>query len=454
MINHGRASLREKICFGCGAIAYMLEMILTLQYLMLFCSDVLKINVALIGVIFFFVRFLDAISDVLVTELADRVVLKWGRYRIWILSGIPLAVMTFLLFLNPEFSSTSAKTLWLVALYILVVPVFETALTCPYYALIVTMSEHSDDRLDFSHARSLGEAIAQAVVSLAAMPIICSFGTYKDTEGWRVMVLVLGTMMIICTLVCFFGTKERLIANYLKSNGKNRISFREKIQPLRKNAPVRKSILIILLYMMHFYTSQTLFSYFCIYTLGQPEWVSALTSLGFVVQIVVTVLLIRFGRIFEKRTLLIFGAFCLLISNVFLVTADGFIFAAIYQILLGIGDGVFNDIAFALLPDATDYTEWKSGIALPGLISALATFFMKMGGAAATLLSSQILVLAKYNEALSVQTDYTIRMLRLCIPLNSLIWMASATILVLSLRDLSKDNVNWFRQEINARANT
>lgn len=451
MIDHSRAPLREKVCFGCGAVAYMLEMILTLQYLMLFCSDVLKIDVALIGVIFFCVRFLDAVSDVLVTELADRFSTKWGRYRIWILSGIPLAVMTFLLFLNPGFSSATAKTLWLVALYIMVVPVFETALTCPYYALIVTMSEHSEDRLDFSHARSLGEAIAQAIVSFLAMPIICAFGTYKDTEGWRVMVLVLGTMMIICTLICFFGTRERLLASYFNGKEKKRISFREKVKPLRKNSAVTKSIFIILLYMMHFYTGQTLFSYFCIYTLGQPGWVSPLTSLGFVVQIVVTVLLIRSGRVFEKKTLLIFGAVCLLVSNVFLITANGLFFAAIYQILLGIGDGIFNDIAFALLPDATDYTEWKSGIALPGLISALATFFMKMGGAAATLLSSRILVFARYDESLAAQTSFTVRMLRLCIPINSFIWMIAATLLVLSLKELSKEKVKLYRQEINAR---
>ena len=114
-----RASLREKLSYGTGAVAYCIETTLILTYLMLFCSDVLRINVAIIGVIMTVVKVLDAISDLIITSIADRGNSRWGKYRIWILNGIPLAVCVLLMFWSPVFlTSELSKALWVLAIYL------------------------------------------------------------------------------------------------------------------------------------------------------------------------------------------------------------------------------------------------------------------------------------------------------------------------------------------------
>ncbi len=45
-----RATLHEKLSFGAGAVVYCMEMTLVLTYLMPFCTDVLHIDVAVIGI--------------------------------------------------------------------------------------------------------------------------------------------------------------------------------------------------------------------------------------------------------------------------------------------------------------------------------------------------------------------------------------------------------------------
>ena len=183
-MKQGRATVREKISFGSGAMVYCVEMILVLTYLMLFCSDVLHVDVAAVGIVMAAVKMLDAVSDIVITSLADRTNTRWGKYRIWILGGIPLAAVLFLLFLNPGFLQTdTAKILWVCVIYMILVPILETSVTCPYMAMVVTMSEDPRDRLDFSNARALGEAGAQIIVSLAVMPIILSFGGYRNITG-------------------------------------------------------------------------------------------------------------------------------------------------------------------------------------------------------------------------------------------------------------------------------
>ena len=87
--------------------------------------------------------------------------------------------------------------------------------------MIVTMSENPKDRLDFSMSRALGEAGAQIIVSSLVMPLILYFGggDYRNIDGWRAMTLVIGAIIIICTLICFFGTKERMIVSNQNEDG-------------------------------------------------------------------------------------------------------------------------------------------------------------------------------------------------------------------------------------------
>ncbi len=216
-----RATLQEKLSFGSGAVGYCVEMTLVLTYLMLFCSDVLHIDVAVIGIVMAVVKMLDAVSDIVITNIADRTSTRWGKYRIWILNGIPLAVVLFLLFSDPGFlQGDRAQIVWICVIYIILVPILETAVTCPYMAMVVTMSKDPKDRLDFSNARALGEAGAQIIVSLAVMPIILCFGGYREITGWRVMAAVIGGIIILCTLICFSGTKERVHVSYEEPAGR------------------------------------------------------------------------------------------------------------------------------------------------------------------------------------------------------------------------------------------
>ena len=446
-----RASLREKVSFGTGAVVYCVEMILVLTYLMLFCTDVLKIDVAVIGIVMSVVKVVDAVSDLVITNLADRTETRWGKYRVWILNGIPLAGVLVLLFWNPGFlQGETAKILWICLLYLILVPVLETSVTCPYMAMIITMSEHPDDRLDFSNARALGEALAQIIVSLLVMPIILAFGSYKDITGWRVMALAIAAIILVCTFLCFTGTKERVHVSYQKSEG-GQMSWKEKCRPLKGNRPFWKLIGIIVFFMAHFYASSTLFVYFCINNLGHSEWSSPLLTVGFTAQIVVTFLLFYLGRHLEKRSLLLFSVTLLLAADLLLLVADSFAAAAAYQLLLGVGNGLMNSIAFAMLPDVTDYTQWKTGIALPGMISAVATFAMKIGGAVSVFLASQVLVWGKYKEEAALQSAFTCRVLRISLPLMSGICLLVVLFLTLRIRELTRKSVIKYRTVIDER---
>ena len=131
--------------------------------------------------------------------------------------------------------------------------------------------------------------------------------------------------------------------------------------------------------------------------------------------------------------------------------ASGFAMAAAYEVLLGTGNGLFMGISFAMLPDVADYTEWKSGIVLPGIISAFATFAMKFGGAVTTSLVGAALTFSHYDELLSVQSAYTCRILLLSLIAISGVSILLSMVMVWRMKEITSQLVTTYRKEIDAR---
>lgn len=447
----GKAKFSEKVSYGIGAMTYCLELTVMLSYLLIFCSDVMMIDITIVGIVVSVTKIIDAISDIVITNIADKLNFKSGKYKVWYLMGIPLAIFMCLNFMYPSFLVTeNSKIFWVCIIYIITVPIFETAVTGPIMALNITVSENMQDRLDFSLARAIGEAVANIIASMLCMTIVLSVSSFKDVAGWRVMALVIGALMIICCLIGFFGTKERVHISNENQQGEQ-LTLKEKFALLRGNKPFWKLVLVIVMFMFHYYYSMAVFTYFCIYDLGNPAWVSPLLSLGMAAQVITTVALIFVGRKVEKRMLMVSGGISILLSCVVLFFAHGFAVAVIYEVFLGVGNGIFNSIAFASLADVSDYTEWKTGIAIPGLISAFATFMMKIGGALATLLASQLLVWANYDAVLEVQSQETQFFIRCGFAGFSFICILIATGTAYSLKELKKEKITAYRMEINEK---
>ena len=76
---------------------------------------------------------------------------------------------------------------------------------------------------------------------------------------------------------------------------------------------------------------------------------------------------------------------------------------------------------------------------------------MKMGGAASTLLASQVLVWAGYSDQLTVQSDFTLQMLRVYLPAFSIIFLTAAITLSFRMKEVSRKAVEGYREEIDTR---
>lgn len=445
------ASFRDILGYGFGGASYMIELSIMLSYLTLFCSDVMQMDITILGIVIAAAKVLDAITDIFVTDIADRTENRFGKYRSWLLMGIPLGVMLLLTYQYPAFLSTQVqKSLWVCVLYVLTVPIFETCYTAPLVVLNTTISSNYRDRSRLSIARAIGEAVGVLIVNYSCMKIILNFGTYKDIAGWRIMGIIMGIVVVIFSLIAFFNIKERVSIPSEKLDG-SQLTLTDKLSLLRSNPPFVKTVLIVVVFMLNYYCCMSMFPYFCIYVLGHEEWYSTLMSVSALTQIPFTLALVPLLRRFEKRSIIMFGGIFLSIASLILFVTGGFAGALIFQILFGIGNAFINGLLFSLMPDLCEYTNYKKGIAAPGIFSAISTFAMKLSAAGSTLFLTTILAKFDYEGALFQQSMTTVSAIRISFGALSLVSAIITVFLALSLKELTSERVEYYQSEIRAR---
>jgi glucuronide carrier protein len=83
---------------GCNLVFSMFSMFLLLYY-----TDVAKIDAAAAGTLFLVVRVWDAFTDVFAGRLIDKTSTRWGKFRPFILFGsVPLLLLSMATFSVPH----------------------------------------------------------------------------------------------------------------------------------------------------------------------------------------------------------------------------------------------------------------------------------------------------------------------------------------------------------------
>ena len=124
----------KKLAYAAPAAALAVIGIPVYVYLPKFYTDVVGINVALLGYILFSVRIFDAVSDPLLGFISDRPSTRFGRRRPYIAIGSIFVAAAMLLLFNPPHASPAFETIWFgVTIYLLFL--FWTIVTVPYESL-------------------------------------------------------------------------------------------------------------------------------------------------------------------------------------------------------------------------------------------------------------------------------------------------------------------------------
>ena len=409
-----RVPFREKVCYGIGSMGGNLPNYMVVGYLTLFATDVMGVNAAAIGLIILIGSFLDAITDLLVTNFADRTQTRWGKYRPWLLyTGVPAALIFVLLFWYPAFLVTEgAKLLWLFAGYFLLSPIFLTGYMCPQFVMLSLITPDENERLSLGSARSMGEFVSDLVINGLCMTLILWLGNgnYRSVQAWRMTALLFAALSAAACLIGFLGSRERVHISNEDSSG-HRLSLGVKIKTLLKSKVYFKT-LVLNSGMILAAVETVLISYFCIYNLGHAEWLSPICIAASVASLAASMLIPVLGKWWRKRGIITFGCVTLFVAAGVCMSVNSFASAILFAVLKGLGYGLCITCCGIVWTDTADHVEEQSGLAIPGLVMASGSFVSKVLMGLCAYIGTWILTLGHYDETLAVQAPETLLWIR------------------------------------------
>lgn len=393
-----RMSKGELVSYGLGGVASTMPSQFKTAYAMNFMSDVAGLHVGAVGILNTLLIIWDAISDPIIGGIADRTNTKrWGKYRPHMIMGILLwAVIMVMLFTVPDLPETGMWIYYIVAL--LLYSVFYTQFTVPWQALDSAMTRDPQERNLMLTCRQYGGFIAGAVVGVITIPIVQK--SADPRTGWLISVGIVCVTMIITGLCAANGAKRVDYYNSLPTPEK--IHFKSQLGLVIHNRAVICAALLLGAVTLVNTMSSALSLYYlrCVVENMGLKAVFSLVSLG--ISLVVIPMMPAMLRKFGKIKTVFIGMFVILLQSIWLLVRREF---ATDLEVIGMGfvgslGFVFANVAvLAMIPDCTDYTEWRFGTAQAGFINATITFMKKFCSSFSTMIVGVALASVGYSAS-------------------------------------------------------
>lgn len=397
--------IRDKIGYMFGDFGNDFTFLLSSSFLLKFYTDVMGLDAYVVGIIMMVARIVDAFTDVGMGRICDRSKgNKHGKFKPWILRMCgPVAIFSFLMYQSALSDIPyAAKIVYLFITYILWGSVFYTAVNIPYGSMASAISADPGDRQSLSTFRTMGGALAGAVVT-AGIPLIA----YDKVNGNDVLngprfTIIAGAcslFAVICYLLCYNMCTERVkitpSAEQLKNNSVG-VMFKNAFKNRALLSLIVASILMLIaqltLQQMANYVFPNYYGNAKAQTLSMVMMGVGMVAAAFAAKPLAG----RFGKA-EIGAVSNFAAGLICVLLYFIRPQNVFVYAA-FQMISWIGLGVFQIVAWALVTDVIDYSEIRNGIREDGAVYGLYSFARKMGQAATSGLTGALLSLVGYTQ--------------------------------------------------------
>jgi len=412
-----KVPLLKKIAYAAPAYALAVVGIPVYVYLPKFYTDVVGINVVLLGYILFSVRIFDAVTDPVIGYVSDRTKTRFGRRRPYIAVGsIFIAGMMIMLF-NPPQATPSFETVWFgVSIYALFL--FWTIVTVPYESLGPEITFDYHERTSLFGLRD-GLLIA-GTLAAASSPALVQwvFGLPDNAAGERAkfywISILYAPLLIGTAWWCVLAIKERAPDAQTHASG-----IFSGLHQVAKNRPF---IILLVAYTISAIGNNlpaTLILFYVQYVL-QSELADFFLLLYFVTGIVFLPGWIFISRRTGKKAAWLVsmainsGAF---VGVFFLGPGDAVIYG-ILVFLSGIGFGATLAIPSAIQADVIDYDELLTGERREGQYIGLWSISKKMAAAVGIGAGLALLGMAGYtpNTEQTPQVQMVLRTLYALVP--------------------------------------
>lgn len=462
-----KISLFDKMGYGIGNLGFGVVFQLIGSYIVFYSTAVLGVKGSLVGIAVSIGIIWDAITDPVMGYISDNTITKkFGRRHIYILIGaIGAAVFNYLLWVVSEDLNYIEKFLW-IAIDLIIVKTFTTIYGTPYTALGAELSNDYNERTSIQSIKMIFFLLGLFISSVMGM-----FLFFKPTQqypsgqlnpsAYKNMGITASLIIIVTGFICYYTTKKyiSILPKYNEEKLDNSKYFIRLIKSFKDAFSNKDYSYVVLGYLftntasaiasslaLHVFTYTFLLnnniiaiivgSQFLMSILSQPFWVyiskkidkKPSVMLGLIISIIGSTILLIF--VFIKEVILI--NYLLLIIPVSLV---------------GFGSGGLFTIPMSMVADTIDVEEANTGYRSEGTYYGGQTLCYKLSQSIVIFLTGVLLDIIKFDAEKPFQTELTVTILGIILPVGSIISLLLALI-VYKKYSLDKNKIKYIQFKI------
>ena len=376
--------IRDSIAYAAGDLGCNMSFALK-STMALFWTQVMGLSLwySLLLVI---VQVWDAINDPLIGSIidSDRRHYKKNKFLSYIWFGsIGLIVGGALCFLPFPGAPLWAKIIIFIAGYV-VWDAFYTIANVPYGSLLSLISKEPADRASLSAWRSIGSMVGN-MLPMVILPFLI-YNEDESLNGTMVFVaaLVMGVLGFICFQFMIRNTEIRVEDDVKVSEEQPKFNVLVALKNFCLNRPAVGATIAAMGMFIGMQGAATAVSVvFQIYFKNTE--ISGIVQMFAMIPIVVfTPLARKMVTKYGKKELSIIGALCSIVGalGLFIITPNNtgldLVLYILCQLVYSLGLGIYSTVSWAMMGDAIDYNEWKTGKREEGVVYSLHSFFRKL----------------------------------------------------------------------------
>lgn len=354
------------------------------SYLNVFYTDVLKVG-GLWGGMFLMVfpivsKIIDAITNIIMGQIIEKTRSRQGKARPWLLfAGPVVAISAILLFLVPK-ASSAVQCAWIMLSFNLYYSIGYTMYNMSHSIMVPLSTRNVKQRDTLAMVNSMAHNIVPGMFVALLFPALVLPMIGVDQGKWIRMISIFAIIALPCVMLEYFFTKERITEEVKNTEHSEQISLGQQLKACLSSKYWIIIMIAMTIVQLCSDIRNTSLVYYCNWVLGTyndgrtQTLVSAIGNapLGFGI-LIMWPLVKKFG----KRKIMLIGlvmAVCASFSFMINPTSMGWVLMTLSIYAFGILPITY--ISKAMLADALDHVEWKSGFRADGFSMSIYTIIV------------------------------------------------------------------------------
>lgn len=379
----------DKFAYAAGDFGCNMSFALA-SYLSLFYTQYIGMSASLFAMLLMILKIWDAINDPIIGGLMDRSTKKFkhGKFKTFIFVGSFGLIISAALCYIPIPNAAMWLKIVVCLLGYMTWDMFYTVVNVPYGSMVSVITAEAGERAQLSAWRTAGSFVASIGIAVL-LPLMIFDKSTNNLLGARLfpIALVMGVIAFIAFQILLRGTTERVIpsaAQETATSAQPKFNYLTTVRNFLQNRGAMGVTLGIVSYFLGSYGAQlattVMFqSYFHKASISGMVMMVAYIPM-FIFMPFIAKIVRKWGKKEAAQVSGLIPILSALLMLVLPITGDmkGLAIYMVLIMLTGLGQAVFSLTGYAMVADAIDYNEWKTGRREEGTIYAIHSFFRKI----------------------------------------------------------------------------